>query len=153
MRLRTLLPMAAAAAALTLSACGEDVEAKNDYITAVNRAQNQFQVRFERLEAKITAVSTPRQDDATLREFATAVDDVIAQLKRINAPAEVTDLHGRFIGEVEEYGAVADRARKDFQSDDPQKVIAANRKFSTEVTKTAADITTTINEINRKLQE
>lgn len=152
-RVRTLLPMLAAAAAIALGACGEDVKAKNDYISAVNRAQTSFQSRFERLQSKITAVSTPRQDDATLRQFGSAVDAVTAELKRIKPPGEVAELHRRFVTEVESYGTVAAQARKDFKSDDPRKVIAANRRFSGAVTKTASQITATVNEINRKLQE
>ena len=151
---RTALLAALTAVALVVAACGSgDTEAKNEYVGSVNRAQSEFQRTFEKLLPQITETSTPKEDQQTLTRFREAVDAIVADLKGIKAPEEVTALHGELVGEVSRYGTEIDTARKAFRSSDPKVIISANKKFSTAMRQTSQDITATIDQINRKLQE
>jgi hypothetical protein len=148
-----VLVLVLAALALVAAGCGGDTDKKNDYVNAVNAAQTKFQTTFDRLQADITATSTPRQDRATLDRFRKAVDTVVAELRAIKPPGSVKTLHSQLISQVSGYGAEIDRAKTAFASRDPQKVIAANTKFASAVTKVSQKITATIDAINKRLHE
>lgn len=139
--------------AVALPACGDDVEKSNAYVDAVNKAQNDFAVTFDRLNKSITSTSTPAQDRDTLGRFQSAVEDVTRELRAVNPPEAVAGLHRKLIEEIGGYGEEVAKARKAFASTDPQKVIAAQTALVTAVTSIASRINTTIDQINRKLRE
>jgi outer membrane murein-binding lipoprotein Lpp len=153
-RLTTLLlVLAALVPALALAGCGDDVEKSNAYVDAVNKAQNDFAVTFDRLNKSITSTSTPKQDRDTLGRFGGAVEDVTQELTEVDPPEAVATLHRQLISEIGGYGEEVAKARKAFASTDPQKVIAAQTDLVTAVTSVATRINSTIDQINKKLRE
>ena len=153
-RLTTLLlVLAALVPALALAGCGDDVEKSNAYVDAVNKAQNDFAVTFDRLNKSITSTSTPAEDRQTLGRFQSAVEVVTKELSAVTPPEAVATLHKQLIQEISGYGDEVRKARKAFASTDPQKVIAAQTDLVTSVTSVATRINTTIDQINKKLRE
>jgi outer membrane murein-binding lipoprotein Lpp len=149
-RLATLLLVLAG---LLLAGCGADVKKDNEYVDAVNKAQNEFASTFDRLNAKITATSSPAEDRATLQRFKVAIDQVVKDLRAVQPPSKVTALHRELIGEISSYGVEIRKARKAFASDDPAKVIDAQTQLVTAVTTVSSRINSTIDQINKKLRE
>ena len=140
-------------AAVAAGGCGGDVKENNEYVDAVNKAQNEFASTFDRLNAQITSTSSPKQDRATLKRFQDAIDKVVADLDKVKPPDEVKDLHKELTGEISSYGGEIAKARKAFGSSDPAKVIAAQTQLVTAVTQVSSRINSTIDSINKKLRE
>ena len=148
-----VLPIALAAAAIAVGGCGSDVKARNDYVAAVNKAQNGFAASFDRLSSRITATSTPAQDQRTLDGFRQAVDRAVTQLRAIQVPDRVKGLHAQLINEIAAYGREIDKAKRAFRSSSPQEVVRAQTQLVNAVTRVSAQINHTIDQINRKLRE
>ena len=142
-----------AIAALAAAGCGGDVKKNNEYVDSVNRAQNEFASTFDRLNAQITATTSPAEDRATLQRFRVAIDQVVKDLRAVTPPGKVKALHQDLIGEISSYGVELRKARKAFASQDPAKVIAAQTQLVTAVTTVSTRINATIDQINKKLRE
>ena len=140
-------------AAVVAAGCGGDVKENNEYVDAVNKAQNEFASTFDRLNSQITSTSSPQQDRRTLTRFQTAIDKVVADLEAVKPPDEVTAEHKELVGEIDSYGDKLTDARKAFASTDPAKVIAAQTQLVTDVTEVSSRINSTIDSINKKLRE
>jgi outer membrane murein-binding lipoprotein Lpp len=147
-----VLLLAAIALGLLATGCGGDTKEKNSYVNAVNRAQTEFQTRFDRLEADMTATSTPKQERVTLERLGKAVDAVVAKLRAIQPPAKVRALHAQLIARVSEYRKVINRAKAAYASSDPQKLIAAKTRFDTALNQVGRNISATIDTINTQLR-
>jgi sigma54-dependent transcription regulator len=141
------------ALALVTSGCGEDTKAANNYVDAVNKAQNEFAATFDQLSAKITSTSTAQQDRETLDGFKQAIDKVVKDFRAVKAPDEVKDLHGRLIAEISAYGKEIDKAKQAFADDQPQAIVKAQADLVSAVTRVQSQINTTISDINKKLRE
>jgi hypothetical protein len=148
-----VLPIVLAAAAVAVSGCGSDVKARNDYVDAVNKAQDGFAASFDRLSSQITATSTPAQDQRTLEGFRQAVDRAVTRLRAIQVPDRVKGLHAQLIGEIAAYGREIDRAKRAFRSSSPQEVVRAQTQLVNAVTRVSAQINHTIDQINKRLRE
>jgi hypothetical protein len=141
------------AVAFLAAGCGSDTKAANDYVDAVNRAQNEFATKFDQLSGQITSTSTAAQDRKTLDGFKQAIDKVVADFKAVKAPDKVKPLHDKLIAEVSAYGAEIDKAKGAFSDDDPQAIVKAQTDLVNGVTKVQAQINQTIADINKKLRE
>jgi sigma54-dependent transcription regulator len=141
------------ALALVTSGCGEDTKAANNYVDAVNKAQNEFAATFDQLSAKITSTSTAEQDRETLDGFKQAIDKVVKDFRAVKAPDKVKDLHGRLIAEISAYGKEIDKAKQAFADDQPQAIVKAQADLVSAVTRVQSQINTTISDINKKLRE
>ena len=86
-----VLPIVLAVGAIAAGGCGSDVKARNDYVDAVNKAQNGFAASFDRLSTRITSTSSPAQDQRTLDGFRQAVDRAVTQLRAIQVPVMMAD--------------------------------------------------------------
>jgi hypothetical protein len=152
--MRRTVPVAlvAAVVALALAGCGGDTKASNAYVDAVNKAQNTFATSFDKLSNRITATSTPAQDQRTLDGFRQAVDRAVGDLRAIQVPDRVRPLHRRLVTEISAYGTEIDRAKAAFQSSDPQAIVKAQTRLVTAVTRVSARINQTIDQINRRLR-
>jgi hypothetical protein len=139
-------------AALALGGCGsQKTQRANDYVNAVNRAQNEFAATFNKLEGQITAKSTARQDRSTLKKFEQAIDRVVAQLRAVRAPQNVRALHAQLITAIASYRDAVEKARRAFATKDRDKLVRAQQSLVRSVTRISERITRTINEINAKL--
>jgi sigma54-dependent transcription regulator len=138
---------------LVATGCGSDTKAANDYVDAVNKAQNDFATSFDQLSAQITSTSTAAQDRDTLDGFKQAIDKVVTDFRAVKAPDEVKALHGRLIAEISAYGEAIDKAKLAFSDEDPQAIVKAQADLVNAVTHVQAQINTTIADINKKLRE
>jgi hypothetical protein len=143
--LATVLPVAAG--------CSNDVDERNAYVAAVNRAQGDFASTFDRLGAKITATSSPQQDRRTLRGFSDAVQRAVTRLRAVNPPPEVRALHRRLIASIDAYGREIDKARTAFRSTSTARIIAAQTQLISAITTVSGRINRTISQINETLKE
>jgi hypothetical protein len=151
---RRLLPVLAVLALGAVAAgCGTDNKAANDYVGAVNRAQNEFATTFDRLRSRVTSTSTPEQDQKTLDGFKGAVDKVVGRLRAVEAPDDVKGLHQQLVGEISTYGTEIEKAKRAFAEGDAKAIIKARTDFEAAVTRVASQINRTIAAINKKLRE
>jgi hypothetical protein len=138
---------------VALAGCGSgDADVRNAYVGSASRVVAEFGDSFGSLQSDVRATSTPAQDRRTLDRFGTAVDRLAAALAAVEPPGVVRSLHARLIAEVRSYRTLIDRARPGFASADPRRVIAARTTFSTAVERVNAQITRTIDAINRALR-
>lgn len=140
------------AALLFGSGCGE-TERNNNYVEAVNKAQNAFAATFERLQGQITRESSATQDRRTLDRFQTAIDKVVADLRAVETPERVKTLHNRLIAQIASYGDEIEKAERAFKSKDPARILGAQGRLVTAVTQVSTKINATIDAINTKLRE
>ena len=136
-----------------LVGCGKDTKAANDYVDAVNRAQNQFASTFDRLSGRINGTSTPEQDQQTLDGFGQAVYKVVGDLKAVKVPDKVKGLHNQLVSQISAYGKEIDKAKQAFADDQPQAIVKAQADLVSAVTRVQSQINTTISDINKKLRE
>lgn len=136
-----------------LVACGGDNKAANDYVDAVNKAQNEFAATFDRLSGRITTKSTPEQDQKTLDGFKKAVDKVVGDLNSVEVPSKVEDQHKRLVNEISAYGTEIDKAKAAFADGDQEKVVEAQKGLVAAVTRISAQINGTIDAINKSLRD
>lgn len=148
-RAGTLLALIVAAA---LAGCGGGDGANSDYATALNQAQNTLLKRVTQLNTRITATSTPAQDRATLKVYATAVDTAVRDLRAIDPPDDLARLHQQFVGQVAEYGTVVRQARDRLSSGSVKSGLAVRSTLPASLQRIARELNATINAINTKLQ-
>jgi hypothetical protein len=152
MRRLTPVLLVVVACGLLAAGCGGDTKASNDYVDAVNRAQNDFAATFDRLSSKITSTSTPAEDQRTLDGFKRAVDKVVVQLKTIEVPDKVKGLHQQLVTEISAYGREIDKAKTAFASKDARAIVRAQTELVSAVTRVSGQINRTIDQINVKLR-
>jgi hypothetical protein len=142
------------ATAIGVSACGGADEAKqrNTYADEVNRAQSSFAQSFRTLSRRITSTTTPGQGRRTLQGFEDAVDNVVTDLRHIEAPSDVQPLHRRLIREISGYGREIRKAKLAFATGAPQRILRAQSALVSATTQISARINRTIAAINRRLQ-
>lgn len=150
-RLPAALVAALACLALAFAGCGGGSTARdNAYVAKVNQAQNAFARKVKRLSGRVTDRSTPREDEATLRSFTAAVDQVVVRLRRIDPPQSVAGLHAALVRDM---GAYADEVRSAAASlrsktADP---LRSQQRLLKATSTVNAQINHTIHAINQKL--
>jgi hypothetical protein len=139
---------------LGVSACGgaDTAKQRNTYADEVNRAQNDFAQSFKSLSRRISSTTTPARGRRTLQGFEDAVDTVVQDLRRIDAPADLQPLHQRLISEIAGYGTAIRKAKDEFATGSPQRSEAAQTALVTATTQISARINRTIAAINHRLQ-
>src|SRR5919202_2663368 len=142
------------AAAIGVSACGgaEAAKQRNTYADEVNRAQSSFAQSFRSLSRRITSTTTPGQGRRTLQGFEDAVDNVVTDLRRLDAPRDVQPLHRRLIDEIAGYGRAIHRAKLAFATGSTQRILRAQSALVSSTTAISARINRTIAAINQRLQ-
>jgi hypothetical protein len=146
--------LVAVATVFGATACGTDkaAEQRNTYADQVNRAQNDFAQSFKSLSKRITSTTTPGRGRKTLQGFEDAVDAVVVDLRRIDAPGDLRPLHQRLISEISGYGRAIHRAKLAFATGSPQRILRAQSALVSTTTQISAKINRTIAAINRELQ-
>ena len=142
------------AAVMGITACGGDKAAaeRNAYADQVNRAQNSFAQSFKSLSKRIPRTTTRGRGSRTLQGFEDAVDNVVIDLRRIDAPSDLQPLHRRLIDEIAGYGRAIHRAKLAFATGSPQRILRAQSALVNSTTEISARINRTIAAINQRLQ-
>ena len=148
----SLLAPALASLALAAGCGGGSGSGADDYVKAVNAAQDGLAQRFDKLGSAISATSTPAKDRRTLAGYEAAVSATVDRLHDADPPAELRGLHREFIGEIADYGDEVHRAREALSASTPRRALAAQRRLVTQVGRITARINDTIDAINRRLR-
>jgi hypothetical protein len=133
------------AVGVTAVGCGGDTKSKNDYVDAVNEAQNAFVSSVQKLNTGTGSDSFEQLD--------VAMTKVISDLKAVEPPSEVESLHNELVKALGDFKNAVAAVGDAVASKDLKKIAAAQEKFASESTAASAKIQSTITEINKKLQE
>jgi hypothetical protein len=138
--------------ALAFAGCGGSADGSDTrYVDRVNKAQQDFAARVDKLSQGITATSSAANDRRTLRSFELAVDEVGGDLRAIAPPGEVRGLHNRLVTAVDGYGADVQKAARALRSRSPARLRSAQRDLAQATTAFGTTLNRTIDEINREL--
>ena len=150
---RALLCILLAAGLLAGCGGGGGVKEANKYVDAVNKAQNRFASTVDSLSARITSTSTPAEDRATLSKFQGAVDQVVGDLRAVDPPDKVRDLHTRLITAMKDFGAQVREVSSALSSGSATRLLAAQEQLAKATAEVSQKINATIAAINRKLSD
>ncbi|HWH92688.1 MAG TPA: hypothetical protein VNT03_02405 [Baekduia sp.] len=151
MRARALVLLVLVLAA-ALAGCGGSDAGRGDYVKALNTAQTGLAQRFTQLQSRITPTSSAKHDQKTLLDYEAAVRTTVGDLRAIEPPDGFEALHGRFVGQVADYGTALRTARAELDGDDPRAILAAQARLKTAVAQTGRRLNATIRAINQKLK-
>jgi hypothetical protein len=145
-------------AVVALGACGGGTPAqeKNAYAREVNAAQTKF----------ASTVSTAASEESkgaqglnrlqlTLQRFRAAIDDVVRDLRRINAPSEVSKEHAQLVSIMSGYGddvrRAGDAMRDAMRNPTPREAQLARQRLDSAQRSVTAQVNAAIAAINVKL--
>lgn len=152
--LRALVLCAAALSLVAAAGCGSDTKDSNDYVSDLNKVQTDFANSVQKVGTSSSAGSDPAAAaKKTFTDLNTAIDKVIADLKGIEAPDKVKDLHNELISEMEQFNSQVTAAADSLGSGDPQAILKAQSKFAASASALGSKISKTIADINAKLHE
>jgi hypothetical protein len=152
--LRALVICAAALSLVAAAGCGGDTKDSNDYVSDLNKVQTDFANSVQKVGTSSSAGSDPAAAaKKTFTDLNTAIDKVIADLKGIEAPDKVKDLHNELISEMEQFNSQVTAAADSLGSGDPQAILKAQSKFAASASALGSKISKTIADINTKLHE
>lgn len=149
--LRAVLVAALALSLLAVAGCGGDTEESNDYVAAVNKAQTDFVNTVT--SAASTPATTPEAAKDLFDKLEASTSKIVGDLKAIEPPEKVKDLHERLVSEVGQIEASVTKAQDAVESGDAKKAQETLASFATEMSSVGAKVSATIAEINTKLQE
>jgi archaellum component FlaC len=152
--LRAAVLCLAALSLIAAAGCGgSDTKSNNEYVEDINKVQTDFASNVQKVGSNPSGGGDPAAAaEKTFSALGTAIAKVISDLKGIEAPDEVKDLHNQLISEMEEFNKQVDDAAGSLDSKDPQTIIKAQSKFATSASSLGTRITKTISDINTKLQ-
>jgi hypothetical protein len=137
---------------IALAGCGNAAtDRANAYVKQVNEAQSSFAQTVRRLNGRVTDTSTPRQDRSTLRSFTRAVDGVVKDLRRIDAPDSVRRLHRRLVDDMDAYARQVRSVASSVRSNDARRLIDSQQRLLKATSTVSRQINSTITAINRRL--
>jgi hypothetical protein len=141
------------AALLLVAGCGSDTKSSNDYVSAVNKVQTDFANNVQKVGSSAPSGSDPAiAAKKTFADLETAIDKVIADLKAVEAPDKVKDLHNQLISEMDQFKSQVSEAGDSLSSKNPQTIVQAQTKFATAASTLGTKISATIDQINKTLQ-
>lgn len=120
---RRVVAVGLLAAAALVGCGGDDQDAKADrtYIDQVNGAVQRFAREARQLPAGFQA--------DTLRTYSATLERTATDLRAIEPPSSVTNLHAQLAGDVSAYADAIDAAAGAPLSDDPDRIVAAQQKL------------------------
>jgi hypothetical protein len=144
--------------ALSLTAAtgcgGGDTADNNKYVEAVNKAQTDFVASVTNVQK--APPPTPGDIGAAQKTFGdlkAAVDKIVADLKATTPPDKVKDLHSKLTSEIAKFGTAIGDINTAIGSGDLAKIQTAQTEFATTAGQIGTNVSTTITQINTKLQE
>jgi outer membrane murein-binding lipoprotein Lpp len=150
---RVVVVCVAALALVVASGCGSDTKSSNDYVSAINKVQTDFANDVQKVGTSSAAGSDPAAAaKKTFTNLKAAIDKVIVDLKAVDPPDKVKDLHNQLIAEMNDFDTEVKAAGDSLNSADPTAIVKAQSKFATSASSLGTRISKTIGDINTKLQ-
>ena len=152
--LRAAVLLVAVLALAGATGCFGSNSDENAYVDQLNKVQNLFASSLAKAQS-----SAPSRLDAKAQaiqnfdRLETAIDKLIADLKAVDAPANVESLHNELIGEMQEVQVQVKKGAASLTVSDGPGFQAALAQFATEAGQFVTTIRKTISGINDKLQE
>ena len=125
---------------------------RNTYADQVNRARTTSRRAYEPVAPDHARRRLRRAADGRCQGFEDAVDTVVTDLRRIDAPSDLAPLHQQLIAEIAGYGKAIHKAKVEFATGSPQRSEAAQSALVDATTEISTRINRTIAAINRQLQ-
>jgi hypothetical protein len=143
----------AALALIAGAGCGSDTKSSNDYVGAINKVQTDFANDVQKVGSSSSGGSDPAAAaKQTFSDLGAAINKAVADLKAVEAPDKVKDLHNELISEMEQFKSQVEDAASSLSSTDPQTIAKAQTKFAASASTLGTKISQTIDSINKKLQ-
>lgn len=139
-------------ASLLAAGCGTDTSERNAYVDGVNAAQARFATTVTRVATAITPRSTPSQDRKALMRFEGAVTRILADLRRIDVPAQVRGEHARLLSAISGFGADVEEANEALRRPSRRSLLEAQRRIGRATATVNVRISSVITAINKKLE-
>jgi len=142
-------------AVLALAACGSggtSTKDKNAYAQKVNDAQTTFASTVTTVDAQSGGQNSVAHQRATLRRFKRAIDGVVADLRKIDAPPEVTNEHKRLINVMSNFGSDIGKANDALRNPTPATITQAKQRLATVTQSVNGRVNAAIAAINAKLK-
>jgi hypothetical protein len=139
-------------AAVALGACGggTSTKEKNAYAEQVNAAQLKFASTVRTVAEESRSSSLSRQQ-RTLRRFETAIVGVVGDLRKIDAPSEVSKEHQQLISVMRGFGNDIGQANEAMRNPTPRTIELAKRRVETATRSVNARVDAAVAAINVKL--
>jgi hypothetical protein len=147
---------AAVGAAVALVACGSSgtsTKDRNAYAEKVNAAQTKFAATVTTVAQQPNAATTISVQRRTLGRFKRAIDGVVADLRRIDAPPEVTKEHDRLVAVMTDFGKNITQADDALRNPTPSALDRAKRQLASVTQSVNARVAAAIAAINVKLKK
>jgi hypothetical protein len=149
---RAVVVCVAAFALVVASGCG-GTKSSNDYVSAINKVQTDFANDVQKVGTSSAAGSDPAAAaKKTFTNLKAAIDKVIVDLKAVDPPDKVKELHNQLIAEMNDFDTEVKAAGDSLNSADPTAIVKAQSKFATSASSLGTRISKTIGDINAKLQ-
>lgn len=151
--LRLAVACLAAISLVAGAGCGSDTKSSNDYVKAINKVQTEFASDIQKVGTSAPSGTDPAaKAKQTFSDLGAAIDKAVTDLKAVDPPDEVKDLHNQLIAEMTQFGSQVNTASASLKSGDPQAIVAAQSKFAASASAVGQQISKTIGDINKKLQ-
>jgi hypothetical protein len=149
--LRGVLAVALAITLVAATGCGSDTKAKNEYVSAVNRAQSDFVAVVDDSESRIQGDASDQETATQLDMIRTAAAKVVTELRRIKPPGNARTLHANLVREAEGLVAAFKKAADAYRSGDSAKILTAKVDLSKDIERVNKQLNATIQALNEKL--
>ena len=149
---RMVVLVVAALSLVVASGCGSDTKESNNYVDAVNKAQTDFANSIQKVGSSSSGGDATQKAKDTFANLDQAINKVVADLKAVNPPDKVKDLHNQLVSELSKFEDQVKKAGDSLSSGDPQAILKAQSTFATSASSLGTQISKTIDDINTKLQ-
>ena len=141
-----------AALLLVAAGCGSDSQSTNDYVSAINKVQTNFAKDVKKVGTERSGSDPAAAAKKTFADLKTAIDRVVADLKAVQPPDKVKDLHNQLVSEMSQFDSQVKTAGESMSSKDPKAIEKAQTQFASSASTLGTQISQTIDAINKKLQ-
>ena len=151
---RRIAALAAALLAATLLvACGgSSTNDKNAYARKVNAAQTKFADTVATVDDQSRSAQSIALQRRTLRRFKGAIDRVVADLRAIDPPSDVTTQHGRLVAVMAGFDRSVGQAVAALGDPTPEGIDLAKRRLQAVIQTVNARVAAALAAINVKLK-
>ena len=150
---RAAVALVAALSLVVATGCGgSDTKSNNDYVKQVNQAQTDFLSEVQKVGTSTSSGDAMTKAKQTFTDLSTAIDKFITDLKGVEPPDKVKDLHNKLIAEMTQVRDEVKKAAGSLTSNDLKAIAQAQTTFAASVSSLQTQMTKTIDDINTQLQ-